>query len=490
MSVSFYYNPNSLYPESGLYEPARKYPEYPFYMQGNLSENNDIYEMIRQVLILHKLDLEHVGTMGWNPLGYAIKQGNTVLLKPNLVRDINPAEKKYDRGMHCLITHPSVVRCIFDYVYIALKGKGKIIIADAPVQGCDYERLLKMTGYGKLFEFFESCSTSELIIETADLREYIMDYTDNIPEQIINQNSRFGSTIVDLEKTSYFNSVKKKRGLRVTWYAGPDTISHHIRGKNEYCISDAALMADVIINIPKPKTHRIAGYTGALKNLIGVNARKEYLPHHTLGNSKSGGDEYKGSHTILHYINSKANDYRFTAIVKKHTKVLPWLNWVGRLTGRKLDTYEKDRIRYGMWYGNDTIWRTILDVNKIILYADKNGIMKDEAQRKIISIGDMIVCGEKEGPLKPNYKYVGGILFSDNPVLFDLFVAKIMGFHYENFKVLKIAVEEQKLFKCRDYIVKSNEMAFANNIFEISEQFKFVPTKGWEVYLMIIRNED
>ena len=122
-------------------------------------------------------------------------------------------------------------------------------------------------------------------------------------------------------------------------------------------------------------------------------------------------------------------------------------------------------------------------MDKIILYADKNGIMKDEAQRKIISIGDMIVCGEKEGPLKPNYKYVGGILFSDNPVLFDLFVAKIMGFHYENFKVLKIAVEEQKLFKCRDYIVKSNEMAFANNIFEISEQFKFVPTKGWEVYL-------
>ena len=177
MSVSFYYNPNSLYPESGLYEPARKYPEYPFYMQGNLSENNDIYEMIRQVFILQKLDLEHVETMEWNPLGYAIKQGNTVLLKPNLVRDIKPAEKKYDRGMHCLITHPSVVRCIFDYVYIALKGKGKIIIADAPVQGCDYERLLKMTGYGKLFEFFESCSTSELIIETADLREYIMDYT-------------------------------------------------------------------------------------------------------------------------------------------------------------------------------------------------------------------------------------------------------------------------------------------------------------------------
>ena len=38
----------------------------------------------------------------------------------------------------------------------------------------------------------------------------------------------------------------------------------------EYCISEACLEADVIINLPKPKTHRKAGFTGALKNMIGV----------------------------------------------------------------------------------------------------------------------------------------------------------------------------------------------------------------------------
>lgn len=483
MRASFYYNENSAYPNSGLFEPKEKYLEYPFHNSNNSNEKNDIYEMIRQVFILQELDLEHIDTEEWNPLGYAIRPGDTVLIKPNLVRDINTAESDYDTGMQCLVTHPSVVRCIFDYVYIALKGKGKIIIADAPVQGCDYERLLEKTGYGRLFKFFESCSTSEIIIETADLRECIMDCTKDVPEQINNRNIQFGSTVVDLGKESYFHSVKKKKGLRVTGYAGYDTISHHNQRKNEYCISNAALMADVIINVPKPKTHRIAGYTGALKNLIGVNARKEYLPHHTRGNSNNGGDEYECSHNALRCINSKVNDYRYAAIVKKRTKVIPLLNWIGRLTGKKLDVYEKNRKKYGMWYGNDTIWRTILDVNKIILYADKNGIMKDEVQRKIISIGDMIVCGEKEGPLQPDYKYVGGILFADNSVLFDLFVVKIMGFDYEKFKVLKNSMVDSSLFTGLDYEVRSNEDVFLGDILKKSELFQFEPTMGWKEYI-------
>ena len=55
------------------------------------------------------------------------------------------------------------------------------------------------------------------------------------------------------------------------------------------------LEADVIINLPKLKTHQKAGITCALKNLIGINGNKEYLPHHRIGGFELGGDCYPGS---------------------------------------------------------------------------------------------------------------------------------------------------------------------------------------------------
>lgn len=481
MSISFYYSDSSTYPDSGLYNPDKAYPEYPFHNEGGISKKNDIYEMIREVLILHGLDSGHINKVDWNPLGYAIKPGNTVLIKPNLVNHINRAEKEYHVGMQCLITHPSVIRCIFDYVYIALKGYGRIIVADAPVQGCDYGDLLDRTGYGVLFAFFESMQTPDLKIETADLRECIMEYTDGKPKQVINMDRKYSSTIIDLESDSYFSDVKNKKGFRVTCYAGNDTATHHKKGKNEYCISNAALEADVIINVPKPKTHGVAGYTGALKNLIGINARKEYLPHYTRGSKRNGGDEYDDDHLFLKYINGMVNDYMSVAVKKQHMKIYDWLNSIGRLTGRKINTYEKNRKRFGIWYGNDTIWRSILDINKIILYSDKNGVMRKEAQRKVLSLGDMVVCGEKEGPLSPTYKKVGGILFSENPILFDFCVVKLMGFKYDKIPTLFNAIKESNLNKEEINEIKlcSNEDKFNKKIMDIKYDFGFKASSGW-----------
>ena len=71
--------------------------------------------------------------------------------------------------------------------------------------------------------------------------------------------------------------------MRITNYDYHEVNRHHRGDRHEYCISEACLSADVIINLPKPKTHRKAGYTGALKNMVGINAAKDYLPHHTKG---------------------------------------------------------------------------------------------------------------------------------------------------------------------------------------------------------------
>lgn len=55
--------------------------------------------------------------------------------------------------MTCLVTHPSLVRAILDYVVIALKGEGKIILGDAPMQGTGLDEMFELAGYNHLFSF-------------------------------------------------------------------------------------------------------------------------------------------------------------------------------------------------------------------------------------------------------------------------------------------------------------------------------------------------
>lgn len=483
MNGYFYFDTRLEYPEFSPYMPKECYPEYPyndFPKAERDKKGNEIYEAVRNLFVLLQLDSQNQGKKSWNPLGEYIKPGQTVLLKPNLVSHYNQAETDMVRGMECLVTHPSVVRCIFDYVYIALKGKGKIIVADAPIQGCDFEKLLQNTGYGKLISYLQKKATESLVVQAADLREVTYVKTAGGIVQKERKETSFGSKTVDLKTDSFFEGIKNKTGFRVTSYAGKDTRIHHDHGHNEYKISDALLEADVVINIPKPKTHRIAGYTGALKNMIGINARKECLPHHQKGAKGKGGDEYLDSHGVLKWMNSTGNDVRNYAVKKNHQTLARLANEFCRKIGRKLDKCEPNRKKFGMWHGNDTIWRTILDMNRIVHYADKNGIMQKQKQRKILHVGDMVVCGEGEGPLAPSYKKVGGILFSEDAVLFDFFVVKLMGFQWEKFPVLVNADKDEVLLH-----MWSNDQRFDKDIMQIRDEdtFRFAPTKGWSEHL-------
>lgn len=474
------------YPQNKLYGPEQSPPEYPYIeetAQGN--GGNQVYEAVRDIFIAEKFDSENIGTKRWNPLGEYICQGNTVLLKPNLVNHRNPQENDFQKGLDCMITHPSIVRVLFDYVYIALKGKGEIIIADAPVQDCDFEELLRKSGYKELFQFFKEQETDDLKINIADLREIIL-YKDNGRQrQCENKDKRYKGIVVDLKEESYFNEIKDKNRLRVTNYASKDTVLHHKKGKNEYSISEAFLKADVVFNIVKPKTHRIAGYTAALKNMIGVNTRKEYLPHHQKGRKEAGGDEYTGSYRLLKFMNSWGNDIKNWGLKYQYNWVSDTADNFSRKVGKELDGKEKNRKKFGMWYGNDTIWRTILDINRIVYYSDEKGRICREQQKKILHFGDMIVSGEREGPLRPAYKKVGGILFSDNPVAFDLCVVRLMGYDYKKFPTLCKAAEDRRLI-CEDInkiVLHSNNSEFDGKLTEIQKSFCFEPSSGWKDFL-------
>ncbi|MCM1154895.1 MAG: DUF362 domain-containing protein [Roseburia sp.] len=482
----FMYLEDSEYPEHAPYDPEIKYPEYCFeFNSDNRMKRNDIYRMIREIFIADNMDYENINTDKWNPLGTYISPGSTVLIKPNLVMSSNNAEKDVQKQMDCLITHPSIVRCLFDYVCIALKGKGKVIVADAPVQDCDFDKLLERSGYGELFCYLKKRETPDFMVDIADLRDTILCSDNGNLIQCRNKNNKYGSIVVDLKEASCFQEIKNKKRLRVTNYAAKDTVEHHSRGKNEYCISEVVLDADVIINIPKPKTHRIAGYTAALKNMIGINVKKEFLPHHRQGMKKNGGDEYADGHKILKYMNTQGNDVKNWALKNRYIFIMNMANEFSRRIGRILDHKEQNRKKFGMWYGNDTIWRTILDVNHIVYYFGKDRMMHKEKQRTVLHFGDMIVCGDKEGPLHPGYKKVGGILFSDNPVEFDFCVVKLMGFDYKKFPVLANALNDKKLsgHNPGNIILNSNREEFNKKVSSISTNFEFEPSKGWNDYL-------
>ena len=72
------------------------------------------------------------------------------------------------------------------------------------------------------------------------------------------------------------------------------------------------------------------------------------------------------------------------------------------------------------WSGNDTIWRTVLDLNIIIRYVNKEGVLETKKQRKFFSIIDGIIGGEGDGPLNPTKKKSGVLIVGEELLLVDL----------------------------------------------------------------------
>jgi uncharacterized protein (DUF362 family) len=120
---------------------------------------------VRDALRLLELDVEHYGQKGWNPLGHIVSPGNTVVLKPNFIRDFRETRPGHE---DCLITHGSIIRAALDFVFIALKGKGRIIIADASQNDADFDVIRQIAGVDEIWAFYKRCADFNL--EIYDLR--------------------------------------------------------------------------------------------------------------------------------------------------------------------------------------------------------------------------------------------------------------------------------------------------------------------------------
>jgi uncharacterized protein (DUF362 family) len=468
------------YPSSGFfYSPHIYYPEYPFPENTLSSEENEIYDMTRSSLAGIGLDISNYGNKLWNPLGVYVKPGARILLKPNWVNNVNSVG-----GLDCTVTHPSIIRCLIDYCVIA--GAKTIEIGDAPIQDCDLDDLLEKHHYNYVFNFF---SVRGIDILVTDFRhtvsKSVFKMTDKIFLQKRNRGHNLNAVEFDLKDFSNFRAIRVENKYACINYTDTKVNKLHENGKHKYLICNSIFLADLIINLPKPKTHRFAGITGAQKNFIGICSDKEYLPHFRHGIPGNGGDESDFT-TILGKLYSAIDQQRCNFIETQNIFmqfVFCVLQYIVLLLKR---IFSKKEFVNGLWYGNDTIWRTILDINLILLYGNSNGGINFEAPaRKIINIGDLIIAGEKSGPLKPSPKKLGIILTSTNCALFDYIFCKITGFPCDLIPTAKNSISDKLLLQStlKSIVLNSNIDAlkglFMDNLV-FPDEWRFIPNPSWQ----------
>lgn len=387
-----------------------------------------IFDMVRSVLSDLGLDRARYGTDQWNPLGDLVRPGARILIKPNWVLHHN-AESG---DLSCLVTHPSILRAVLDFVMLC--NPSEVVIGDAPLQDCDFEVLMAL-GFRSIVNEFRSRG---LNVHISDFRRTSLRQMGHALFVTEGLRSLDRYVLVDLGSQSLLEPISQlSEKFRVTRYDPYKMRENHASGKHRYLVAKEVLEADLVINLPKLKTHMKAGITGALKNLVGIIGSKEYLPHHRKGPVSLGGDNYKDfsifkaiAEALLDFANRRLDRH---AVVRECNRLVYALLVLDRKLGG-------DGNIEGGWYGNDTVWRTCLDLNRVLLYAEASEQqMQSEPLRVELSITDAIVAGEGEGPLKPTPRPMGVILGALNAAASDYVAALLMGFDPNKIPLIKNA---------------------------------------------------
>ncbi|MFZ2055099.1 MAG: DUF362 domain-containing protein, partial [Candidatus Aminicenantales bacterium] len=349
------------------FDPPVAFPEIPFVKAAN--PGNPVYQMVRGLLLKMGLDEEHFGTDQWNPLGQIVRPGNRVLIKPNLV---TPRHYLGGGAISSSIVHGSVLRPLIDYSALALGGSGPILIADNPVESADFDTLMQLTGIEQMVGALKAGGRGD--IQAIDLRPKVLRESKSGRFHYVAQpGDPLGYVTIDLGEDSLFHELDGIPNLHYytladqtvdhfdpRYFGESATDRYHNYGSHKYVVSRSILNADVIINVAKLKTHCKSGVTLCLKNMIGMVYLKECMPHHRPGPPPDG-DSFP-FYPASHYV----------AVRKLYRSLRKWLQ-VHRYPGFRVFRNFLQRkgilihqhVEHGNWHGNDTLWRTILDLNRI-----------------------------------------------------------------------------------------------------------------------------
>jgi hypothetical protein len=236
---------------------------------------------------------------------------------------------------------------------------------------------------------------------------------------------------VDLGPLSAFAEVQERTERLRFHRANPRTpIPYHSGGHHEYGLPQSVLDSDVIIHVPKLKTHKKSGVTLSLKSAIGLCGYKYWLPHYTAGVPPVG-DERSSEPTLAERLSERLSRL---PIGGGHSLVLR----APRLGTRAPFTE-------GSWEGNDTIWRTTLDLARILLYADRAGVVRDVPVRACFALVDGLVAGQGDGPFGVEPLDAGLLLAGSDLALVDAVAAGAMGFDWRRIRTIAEAIDRRLL---------------------------------------------
>lgn len=354
------------------------------------------------------------------PFADIVAGGDTVLLKPNWVLHFN----KSGGSMDCMVTHPTFVLAAVSE--IAAAGAARVIVADAPIQSADFGAL---TPAG--FRHEAEVAGGDAAVDIVDLRNVVAEHQGYSLSASgpLRDPSRF--VLFDLEGESALDPVADPPGrFRITNYDPGHMEKVQRRGEHKYLLCKEPFEVDVVVNLPKLKAHAKAGVTAALKNLVGLNGDKSYLPHHRSGGTSMGGDCYQGRKPLkrlAEYCVDRANRRIGGNTYSTWTRLAALAN---RFHGGDLE---------GKWYGNDTTWRMVLDLNRLLLYGRVDGSISRTPLRRVYSLTDGLVAGQGNGPLSPTDMWLGAVTFSASSPHADLAHAALMHFDEQRIPLVREA---------------------------------------------------
>jgi uncharacterized protein (DUF362 family) len=439
--VALFHDANfSQYPELPPFDPSSQYLEDPSlgHVQGTA---NPVYERVRWTLEQLGLDQRHRGTPDWNPLGDLVEPGGSVVIKPNLV-DLKQGwialggERILD-----MVTHGSVLRPLVDYTFKAVGSRGRIVIGDAPLVHADFQGVVQGAGIEAMVS---SLVSRGVPVELMDFREeffarWSAEYRklpgDPLGNSILDLGTRSALAPIDSDPPANYFTLADHTEER----AEPQ--KHHYRGKHEFCVPNTILGCDLFINVPKLKSHVKTGVTLSLKNLMGMTHYRRWMPHHRTG-APPFGDEFPVDPGAV--LRNREKILNKIARVPGGTVLIRTGAYVRHAAAKAIGRRDRTII-HGGWYGNDTLWRTLVDLNRCLFYGRPGGSFVAE-RRAYLSLVDGIIAGEGNGPVKPSTKLAGVLAASCDPLALDTVLAWIMGFDPARIRLIQGAAQSREPF--------------------------------------------
>ena len=468
------------YPRLAPFHPSETYPEYDF--PDTADSPNQAYASVRECFRLAGLDATRFGTPQWNPLGDLMRPGETVVLKPNMVKETHPRDPD---GWQYVLTHGSVIRVAADYIWRAIGHEGKLYLADSPQTDSSWDGLVRVMGLDSIRQFYK---VHGLDLQLVDLRqEEWTSEGDVIVARRKLAGDPNGTVVLNLGDASEFVGHPGAGRYYGADYDSGEVNRHHTMGRHEYLLAGTVMKADVVFSLPKLKTHKKAGITVSLKNFVGVNADKNWLPHHTEGHPKLGGDEHPNPGPKHRLERRAASVLRGMAL--RFPGIGPRLLQRARRVGASVFGDTETVIRSGNWFGNDTIWRMCLDLNKLVLYGAADGKIREplpENRKRHYVLVDGLIAGEGGGPLNPDPVRAGTMIFGSNPPSVDAACACLMGFDPEKIPIVRQAFQVRQYplvdHDWRDVELVSNVSAWNRRLVDVPEEstFHFEPHFGWK----------